>query len=433
MDGLHAKYPGKFFFCSETCVGDVHPRRVPGSATAQHRRELHPGQARHLVLRQQPGLLDDERGVRAEEGPRPRVLAGRVPVVRPGLHRRAHPLRRLPGQGVLLRRDRHGGLPEGRLLPVQEPVDHGSDGAHRADELDRTTQPGQDVAVWVYANVATVELFLNGTSLGAKSFDQKVTTFGRPYLETTEPTGDDYNYPSGSYTSPNGSTGKLHLTWTVPFQPGTAHRGRDPERPHRGPRRDRTAGQPQALTLTPGHAGHRGGRDVAVVPGRRGHRPGRRAGARRRNPSSSASRARHARRGGQRPPGERAELPGILGPRLQRPGAGHRHHAPRRRQPGRRPHHGHRELARAGAAPGDAPLGGGAPGSRADHVAPRGAAAAAPARPAGRPAAGSGQPRGRRELLGRAGHGARGDAGRRPDHRLVELLRQGAAPPTCTR
>jgi beta-galactosidase len=66
-----------------------------------------------------------------------------------------------------------------------------------------------------------VELFLNGKSLGVKSFDEKVTTYGLKYLETTEPTGDDYNYPSGSYTSPNGSMGKLHLTWAVPFQPGT--------------------------------------------------------------------------------------------------------------------------------------------------------------------------------------------------------------------
>ena len=80
--------------------------------------------------------------------------------------------------------------------------------------------PGQPVSVWVYANVATVELFLNGHSLGVKSFDRKVTTFGRAYLETTEPTHDDDNYPSGSYTSPNGSTGKLHLTWSVPFTPG---------------------------------------------------------------------------------------------------------------------------------------------------------------------------------------------------------------------
>ncbi|HEX3389275.1 MAG TPA: glycoside hydrolase family 2 TIM barrel-domain containing protein [Streptosporangiaceae bacterium] len=111
-------------------------------------------------------------------------------------------------------------------------------------------QPGQPVSVWVYANVATVELFRNGKSLGVKSFDQKVTTYGRKYLETTEPTHDDYNYPSGSYTSPNGSMGKLHLTWTVPFQPGTltavATAG------GRAVARDeiRTAGAPQALTLT---------------------------------------------------------------------------------------------------------------------------------------------------------------------------------------
>jgi beta-galactosidase len=112
-------------------------------------------------------------------------------------------------------------------------------------------RPGQAVAVWVYANVATVELFLNGTSLGTKSFDQKVTTFGRKYLETTEPTGDDDNYPSGSYTSPNGSTGKLHLTWAVPFQPGTitavaTSGGRVVARDQ-----IRTAGTPHALSLAP--------------------------------------------------------------------------------------------------------------------------------------------------------------------------------------
>jgi beta-galactosidase len=112
-------------------------------------------------------------------------------------------------------------------------------------------EPGQPVSVWVYANVATVELFRNGTSLGVKSFDQKTTTYGRKYLETTEPTHDDYNYPSGSYTSPNGSTGKLHLTWTVPFAPGTLSAvatagGRVVARDE-----IRTAGAPHALTLTP--------------------------------------------------------------------------------------------------------------------------------------------------------------------------------------
>ncbi|MFL6074487.1 MAG: glycoside hydrolase family 2 TIM barrel-domain containing protein, partial [Mycobacteriales bacterium] len=72
-------------------------------------------------------------------------------------------------------------------------------------------QPGENVQVWAYANVDTVELYLNGHSLGTRAFDHKTTTGGRPYLETTEPTGDDKTFPSGSYTSPNGSTGKLHL------------------------------------------------------------------------------------------------------------------------------------------------------------------------------------------------------------------------------
>jgi beta-galactosidase len=85
-------------------------------------------------------------------------------------------------------------------------------------------QPGQPVQVWAYANVGQVELFLNGKSLGVRAFDHKTTTDGRPYLETTEATGDDKTVTSGpfpgSYTSPNGSAGKLHLTWNVPFAPG---------------------------------------------------------------------------------------------------------------------------------------------------------------------------------------------------------------------
>src|ERR1044072_6638390 len=85
-------------------------------------------------------------------------------------------------------------------------------------------RPGYTVVVWAYANVDTVELFLNGDSLGIRRFDTKKTTDGRTYLEHTEATGDDKTvitgpYP-GSYTSPNHSAGKLHLTWKVPFTPG---------------------------------------------------------------------------------------------------------------------------------------------------------------------------------------------------------------------
>ncbi|MFF8392199.1 glycoside hydrolase family 2 TIM barrel-domain containing protein [Streptomyces sp. NPDC016172] len=85
-------------------------------------------------------------------------------------------------------------------------------------------EKGDTVEVWAYANVDTVELYLNGKSLGVRRFDTKKTVDGRTYLETTEATGDDKTFTDGpypgSYTSPNGSAGKLHLTWKVPFAPG---------------------------------------------------------------------------------------------------------------------------------------------------------------------------------------------------------------------
>jgi beta-galactosidase len=115
--------------------------------------------------------------------------------------------------------------------------------------------PGETVQVWAYANVDTVELYLNGRSLGVRRFDTKKTVDGRTYLETTEATGDDKTvtggpYP-GSYTSPNGSAGKLHLTWEVPFAPGELKAVA--RRDGRTVATDvlRTAGEPSALRLTP--------------------------------------------------------------------------------------------------------------------------------------------------------------------------------------
>ncbi|MFF8018809.1 glycoside hydrolase family 2 TIM barrel-domain containing protein [Streptomyces sp. NPDC007929] len=113
---------------------------------------------------------------------------------------------------------------------------------------------GDTVEVWAYANVDTVELYLNGRSLGVRRFDTKKTTDGRTYLETTEATGDDKTFTDGpypgSYTSPNGSAGKLHLTWKVPYEPGelkaVARRG------GKTVATDvlRTAGAPHAVRLT---------------------------------------------------------------------------------------------------------------------------------------------------------------------------------------
>ncbi|MGP3974013.1 glycoside hydrolase family 2 TIM barrel-domain containing protein [Streptomyces sp. 8N114] len=122
--------------------------------------------------------------------------------------------------------------------------------------MDWTThRRKEEVTVWAYTNVETVELFLNGRSLGAKSFDRKTTKDGRKYWETTEATGDDKTVTSGpypgSYTSPNGSAGKLHLTWQVPFQPGklVAVARRDGAEVARDTLR--TAGDPAAVRLTP--------------------------------------------------------------------------------------------------------------------------------------------------------------------------------------
>ncbi|MBT2416842.1 DUF4982 domain-containing protein [Streptomyces sp. ISL-22] len=113
---------------------------------------------------------------------------------------------------------------------------------------------GDTVEVWAYSNVDTVELFLNGKSLGTRTFDTKKTVDGRVYLETTEATGDDKTFTDGpypgSYTSPNGSAGRLHLTWKVPYKPGELKAVA---------RRDgkvvatdvlRTAGAPKAVRLT---------------------------------------------------------------------------------------------------------------------------------------------------------------------------------------
>lgn len=50
---------------------------------------------------------------------------------------------------------------------------------------------GEEVEVWVNTNQPSAELFLNGESLGKKSFDEKETAYGKKYYETSEKTQDD--------------------------------------------------------------------------------------------------------------------------------------------------------------------------------------------------------------------------------------------------
>ena len=60
---------------------------------------------------------------------------------------------------------------------------------------------GETVRVLAYTNAHTVELVLNGKSLGERSYVNKTTSWGAPYKETTE--------------------GKTYLEWAVPFKSGT--------------------------------------------------------------------------------------------------------------------------------------------------------------------------------------------------------------------
>lgn len=112
-------------------------------------------------------------------------------------------------------------------------------------------KPGQTVEVWAYSNADSVELTLDGVSLGTRTFEQKTTADGKSYLETTEATSDDKNYSSGSYTSPNGSTGKLHLIWDVPYAPGKLVATARKDGALVATDEISTAGAPAGLRLTP--------------------------------------------------------------------------------------------------------------------------------------------------------------------------------------
>ena len=260
MDGLHAKYPGKFFFCSEM-GSETSSRGVYADPQLLNTGENYtPGKRatssydNNLASWCMSGEYELKKDRDRKFWNGGFLWSGQDYIGEPT------PYDVFPVKASFFGAVDTAGFPKDayylfRSQWSSEPMVH-------IVPMDWTSHaPGDPVSVWVYANVATVELFLNGTSLGAKSFEAKLTTDGREYLETTEPTGDDYNYPSGSYTSPNGSTGKLHLTWTVPFRPGrltavATAGGREVARDE-----IRTAGSPHALALSPD-------REVVTADGR---------------------------------------------------------------------------------------------------------------------------------------------------------------------
>jgi beta-galactosidase len=122
--------------------------------------------------------------------------------------------------------------------------------AHLVPNDWSTWVPGEKIDVWVYTNVQSAELFLNGKSLGRKSFDIKETPDGRQYYETSNYTNDDQSLTlidkgdpfvntvnPGGYVSPAGTKiisasgdseikegapfGDTWLSWNdVVFEPG---------------------------------------------------------------------------------------------------------------------------------------------------------------------------------------------------------------------
>ncbi|MBR2777140.1 MAG: DUF4982 domain-containing protein, partial [Prevotella sp.] len=122
--------------------------------------------------------------------------------------------------------------------------------AHLVPSEWSTWMPGEKIDVWVYTNVQSAELFLNGKSLGRKSFDIKETINGIQYYETSNHTNDDQSLTlidkgdpfintvnPGGYVSPAGTKiisasgdseiaegapfGDTWLSWEdVVFEPG---------------------------------------------------------------------------------------------------------------------------------------------------------------------------------------------------------------------
>jgi len=69
---------------------------------------------------------------------------------------------------------------------------------------------GKEIPVWVYTNADSVELFLNGQSLGAKRFPVDAEIVDLPATHET----------AGSPLTPARKGPSLHLAWSVPYAPG---------------------------------------------------------------------------------------------------------------------------------------------------------------------------------------------------------------------
>jgi len=69
---------------------------------------------------------------------------------------------------------------------------------------------GKEIPVWIYTNADSVELFLNGQSLGTKKFSEDVELVNLPVKKGMP----------GSPLVPAQQAPSLHLAWSVPYAPG---------------------------------------------------------------------------------------------------------------------------------------------------------------------------------------------------------------------
>ena len=99
-------------------------------------------------------------------------------------------------------------------------------------ENDDSIKSNGKIKVQAYSNAASVELFLNGESLGEKAFEQKQTSDGRPYQEA--------------------DTGHIYLEWQVAYEPGELKAvAKDLDGNVIAEDVVKTAGEPAQVRLTP--------------------------------------------------------------------------------------------------------------------------------------------------------------------------------------
>ena len=104
------------------------------------------------------------------------------------------------------------------------------------------------IPVRAYSNAASIELFLNGQSLGVKTFNKKQTSDGRTYQE-------------------GANAKELYLEWKVAYQPGTLEAvARDETNKKIARDKITTAGQPAGVRLIKEeHAIAADGKDLTYI------------------------------------------------------------------------------------------------------------------------------------------------------------------------